>query len=59
MADKKIRFAAGNSPVLSVTKWHDLETGEVFYDLYINGKIDNRYSLEGITKKFQELLWEV
>lgn len=57
--EHKLRFAAGNSPVLSVTKWHDLETGEVFYDLYINGKIDNRYSLEGLTKKFQEVMFDI
>ena len=50
------RFIAGNSPIISVTKWHDLTTGEVFYDLYINGHIDNRYTLSELIKKFQEIL---
>ena len=53
------RYVAGTSPVLTVTKWHDLETGEIFYDLYINGKIDNRYTLAELTKKFQEVLFDI
>lgn len=50
------RFIAGNSPIFSVTKWHDLQTGEFMYDLYINGRIDNRYTLTELTKKLQEIL---
>ena len=50
------RFIAGNSPIISVTKWHDLQTGDIMYDLYINGHIDNRYTLAELTKKFQEIL---
>lgn len=52
----KTRFVAGTSPIITVTKWHDLETGEMFYDLYINGHVDNRYTLSELTKKFQEIL---
>ena len=54
--NKPIRFVAGQSPIFSVTKWHDLEAHEFFYDLYINGKIDNRYTLAELVKKLQELL---
>ena len=50
------RFIAGNSPIISVTKWHDSQTGDIMYDLYINGHIDNRYTLAELTKKFQEIL---
>ena len=50
------RFIAGNSPIISVTKWRDLQTGDIMYDLYINGHIDNRYTLAELTKKFQEIL---
>lgn len=51
------RFIGGTSPVITVTKWHDTEKGEFFYDLYINGHVEGRYSLEEITKKFQEVLY--
>ena len=51
-----IRFVAGQSPCITITKWHDLEAREFFYDLYINGKIDGRYSLSGLMKKIQEIL---
>ena len=53
------RFIGGVSPVITVTKWHDLETGEIFYDLYVNGKVEGRYTLPEITKKFQEVLFDV
>lgn len=53
------RFIGGTSPVITVTKWHDLETGEFFFDLYINGKIDGRYQFTELSKKFQELMLEV
>ena len=53
------RFIGGVSPVITVTKWHDLETGEIFYDLYLNGKVDGRYNLDSLTKKIQEVLFEV
>ena len=53
------RYIGGTSPIISVTKWHDLETGEFYFDLYINGKIDGRYSFSELTKKFQELMLEV
>ena len=53
------RFIGGTSPVITVTKWHDLETGEFFFDLYINGKIEGRYQFSELSKKFQELMLEV
>lgn len=38
------RFIGGTSPVIGITKWHDLKTGEFFFDLYLNGKVDGRYN---------------
>ena len=53
------RFIAGQTPQISVTKWHDLQTGQMFYDLYLNGKVEGRYTLEGLIKKFQEVVFDV
>ena len=53
------RFVAGTSPVLMVTKWHDLEQQIMFYDLYINGKIDNRYNLEGLMQRINEVVFDI
>ena len=52
-------FIGGVSPVITVTKWHDIQKGEFFYDLYLNGKVEGRYSLEELTKKFQEVMFDV
>ena len=52
------RFVAGQTPNISVTKWHDLQTGQMFYDLYINGKVEGRYSLEGLQKKIMEVVFD-
>lgn len=53
------RFIGGNSPVITFTKWHDLQTGEIYYDLYINGKIDDRYTLSELMKKLGEIAYDV
>lgn len=53
------RFIGGTSPVITVTKWHDIEKREMFYDLYLNGHVEGRYTLEELTKKFQEILYDV
>lgn len=53
------RFIGGTSPVITVTKWHDLKERTVLYDLYINGKVEGRYTLEGLTKRFQEVMLDV
>lgn len=53
------RFIGGTSPMISVTKWHDLKTGEFWFDLYLNGKVEGRYNFSGIIKKIQEVLIEV
>jgi hypothetical protein len=50
------RFIGGTSPVITVTRWHDLEKGEFSYDLYLNGKVDGRYNLSDLTKRLQEVL---
>ena len=57
--ENKIRYAANTSPVISITKWHDLQEQKMFYDLYLNGKIDSRYSLEGLMSRIKEVLFEV
>lgn len=53
------RFIGGTSPIISVTKWHDLKTGEFWFDLYLNGKVEGRYNFSGLQKKIQEVLIEV
>lgn len=56
---KPCRFVGGVSPVMTVTKWHDIEKGEISYDLYLNGKVDGRYNLDSLTKRIQEVMMEV
>ena len=56
---KPCRFVGGVSPVMTVTKWHDIETGIMQYDLYINGKPDGRYDLEGLRQRFLEVMMDV
>ncbi len=46
------KYVAGTSPNIFVTKCHDLQTGQMTYDLYLNGKIDGRYNLDGLNKRF-------
>lgn len=53
------RFIAGQTPNLSVTKWHDLQEKKMFYDLYINGKVEGRYNLEGLQKMILEIIMGV
>ena len=53
------RFLGGTSPIISVTKWHDLETGEFWFDLYLNGKVEGRYNFSELTKKLQEVVLEI
>ena len=53
------RFVGGTSPIISVTKWHDLKTGEFWFDLYINGKVEGRYNCTSLTKKLQEVMLEI
>lgn len=53
------RFVGGTSPIISITKWHDLKTGEFWFDLYINGKVQGRYNFSGLQKKLQEVILEI
>ena len=53
------RFIGGTSPVITITKWHDLKTGEFFFDLYINGKVDGRYQFSELFKRMQEVVLEI
>ena len=53
------RFIGGTSPNISVTKWHDIEEGVFFYDLYLNGKIEGRFTLSELMKKIEEILYDV
>lgn len=53
------RFIGGTSPVITITKWHDLKTGEFFFDLYINGKVEGRYQFAELFKKLQEVVLEI
>ena len=53
------RYVAGQTPNLSVTKWHDLLEEKMFYDLYVNGKIDGRYNLEHLQKRILEIIMDV
>ena len=53
------RFIMGISPVITVTKCHDLEYAEVLYDLYLNGKPDGKYNLVQLQKRFLEVMTEI
>lgn len=53
------RFIGATSPMISVTKWHDLKTGEFWFDLYLNGKVEGRYNFSGLQKKLQEVVLEI
>ena len=53
------RYLGGTSPVIGITKWHDLKTGEFFFDLYLNGKVEGRYSFSELTKKLQEVVLDI
>ena len=53
------RYLGGTSPVIGITKWHDLKTGEFFFDIYLNGKVEGRYSFSELTKKLQEVVLEI
>lgn len=56
---ENMRFVGGTSPMISVTKWHDLKTGEFWFDLYINGKVEGRYQFSQLIKKMQEVVLEI
>ena len=53
------RFVGGTSPMISITKWHDLKTGEFWFDLYINGKVEGRYNFTSLNKKLQEVILDI
>lgn len=53
------RFVGGTSPIIAVTKWHDLKTGEFWFDLYLNGQVEGRYNFTSLTKKLQEVMLEI
>ena len=59
MENKSTRFIGGNSPIISITKWHDLQTGEFYFDLYLNGKVEGRYNFSSLTKRLQEVMLEI
>ena len=56
---EQCRFIGGTSPVITITKWHDLKTGEFFFDLYINGKVDGRYQFSELFKRIQEVVLKI
>lgn len=56
---KNYRFIGAAAPIISITKWHDTEKGEISYDLYLNGKVDGRYNLDSLTKRIQEVMLDV
>lgn len=49
----------GISPVITVTKCHDLKTGEFFFDLYLDGKVEGRYNFTSLNKKLQEVVLDI
>ena len=53
------RFVGSNSEIISITKWHDLKTGEFWFDLYIHGNVIGRYNFEGLFKKLQEVVLDI
>lgn len=53
------RFVGGTSPIISITKWHDLKAGEFWFDLYVNGKVEGKYNFSGVLKKIQEVILDI
>ena len=53
------RFVGATSPVITVTKWHDLKTGEFWFDLYVNGKVEGKYNFTSLQKKLQEVVLDI
>ena len=53
------RFVGASSEIISITKWHDLKTGEFWFDLYIHGKVIGRYNFECLFKKLQEVVLDI
>lgn len=53
------RFVAGQTPNIAVTKWHDLQEQTMFYDLYVNGKVEGRYNLDNLNKRIMEIIHDV
>lgn len=56
---KNTRFIGAASPVITFTKWHDTENHIVYYDLYINGKVDGRYTLLEFERRMVEIAYDV
>ena len=56
---KETRFIGAAAPIISVTKWHDLQEHTMMYDLSLNGKVDGRYTLSELMKRIQEVLIDV
>ena len=57
--ENNIRFIMGISPVISITKCHDLDNADITYDLYLNGKPDGRYNLVQLQKRFLEVMTDI
>ena len=53
------RFVGATSEVVTFTKWHDLKTGEFWFDVYVNGKVKGRYNFTELTKAIQEIVLEI
>lgn len=53
------RFIGVTSPVITFTKWHDTENKIIYYDLYLNGKVDGRYTLTEFQKRMVEIAYDV
>ena len=53
------RFIGATSPVITFTKWHDTENKIIYYDLYLNGKVDGRYTLTEFQKRMVEIAYDV
>lgn len=56
---KHTRFIGATSPVITFTKWHDTENNIVYYDLYLNGKVDGRYTLLEYQRRMVEIAYDV
>ena len=59
MIPNSTRFVGATSSVITFTKWHDLKTGEFWFDLYINGKVEGHYRFSDLIKKLQEVAVEL
>lgn len=52
-------FKGYSTPVITVTKWVNDESDDTFYDLYVDGKLEDRYPDRQSLIKRLDLMYQV